>query len=136
MMNTPDGQPLPLADGFKRTLQLLACGLFTPGSCGIQDPCEAYVVRVHTAMTVEEQDIVCMTAQNLVRHLLNGNFAPVLGIGKKEEAIERVACVVNGVVINPLGTAYEKPLERSAEEELLEGSDGEQTEEIEGMQTE
>ncbi|OQR75424.1 interleukin enhancer-binding factor 2-like [Tropilaelaps mercedesae] len=136
MMNTPDGQPLPLADGFKRTLQLLASGLFTPGSCGIQDPCELNVIRVHTAMTVEEQDIVCMTAQNLVRHLLNGNFGPLLGITKKGEAIERDACVVNGVVINPLGTAYEKPPERGAEEELLEGSDGEQTEDIEGMQTE
>lgn len=131
-MNTIDGTPLPLAEAYKRVLQLLACGLFTPGSCGIQDPCELNVIRVHTAMTVEEQDIVCMTAQNLARHLLNGNYKAVLGDGKNGEAIERDTCVFNGVIITPLGAAYEKPQEKTEEE--LEESDAEPEEE--GMQTE
>ena len=43
--------------GFRRFLQLLSAGFFLPGSAGIVDPCEIGV-RVHTAMSLEEQDQV------------------------------------------------------------------------------
>ena len=33
-------------------------GFFLPGSAGIADPCEGGSVRVHTVMTLEEQDQV------------------------------------------------------------------------------
>ena len=42
---------------FRRFLQLLSAGFFLPGSAGIVDPCEIGV-RVHTAMSLEEQDQV------------------------------------------------------------------------------
>ena len=36
-------------------------GFFLPGSAGIADPCEGGSVRVHTVMTLEEQDQVKQT---------------------------------------------------------------------------
>ncbi|MEJ1277772.1 interleukin enhancer binding factor 2 [Cricetulus griseus] len=38
-----------------RCLQILAAGLFLPGSVGITDPCESGNFRVHTVMTLEQQ---------------------------------------------------------------------------------
>lgn len=40
---------------FRRCLQMLAAGLFLPGSVGITDPCESGNFRVHTVMTLEQQ---------------------------------------------------------------------------------
>lgn len=39
----------------RRCLQILAAGLFLPGSVGITDPCESGNFRVHTVMTLEQQ---------------------------------------------------------------------------------
>jgi len=36
-------------------MQMLAAGLFLPGSVGITDPCESGNFRVHTVMTLEQQ---------------------------------------------------------------------------------
>lgn len=43
---------------WRRCLQMLAAGLFLPGSVGITDPCESGNFRVHTVMTLEQQ--VCL----------------------------------------------------------------------------
>ena len=43
---------------FRRALRLLSSGFFLPGSAGIVDPCESGNVRVHTVMTLEQQDKV------------------------------------------------------------------------------
>lgn len=40
---------------WRRCLQMLAAGLFLPGSVGITDPCESGNFRVHTVMTLEQQ---------------------------------------------------------------------------------
>lgn len=42
----------------RRCLRLLSSGFFLPGSAGIVDPCESGNVRVHTVMTLEQQDKV------------------------------------------------------------------------------
>lgn len=63
IMNNPSRQALPINLAFRRFFQLLASGLFLPGSAGIGDPCEVGFGRVHTVMTLEQQDVCCMTAQ-------------------------------------------------------------------------
>ncbi|XP_047697379.1 interleukin enhancer-binding factor 2 isoform X2 [Prionailurus viverrinus] len=55
VMNNPTRQPLALNVAYRRCLQILAAGLFLPGSVGITDPCESGNFRVHTVMTLEQQ---------------------------------------------------------------------------------
>merc|ERR1712013_214020 len=80
ILNNPTRSALPLTSAYRRILQLLSAGLFLPGSAGIADPCEGGSVRVHTVMTLEEQDQVCLTAQTLLRVLSHGGFKQILGI--------------------------------------------------------
>ncbi|MED6240319.1 Interleukin enhancer-binding factor 2, partial [Ataeniobius toweri] len=80
VMNNPSRQPLSLNVAYRRCLQMLAAGLFLPGSVGITDPCESGNFRVHTVMTLEQQDMVCFTAQTLVRVLSHGGYRKILGL--------------------------------------------------------
>lgn len=59
-------------------IQLLAGGLFLPGSAGIIDPCETGNIRIQTLLSLEQQDLLCMTAQHLVRVMAHGGFMAVL----------------------------------------------------------
>lgn len=63
IMNNPCRQALAINVAFCRVFQLLAAGLFLPDSAGILDPCEKNHSRVFTCMSLEQQDICCMTAQ-------------------------------------------------------------------------
>ncbi len=58
ILNNPSRQALPLQQAYRRIFQLLSAGFFLPGSAGIADPCEGGAVRVHTSMTLEQQDEV------------------------------------------------------------------------------
>ncbi|XP_052214278.1 interleukin enhancer-binding factor 2 homolog [Dreissena polymorpha] len=126
IMNNPARQPLPLHTAFKRCLQILAAGFFLPGSVGITDPCEQGTVRVHTIMTLEQQDQVCYTAQTLLRVLSHGGFKQILGM-EGNATIATEMSVWEGVVVTPSDKAYEK-LEKPVEEEEDEDEDEMETE--------
>lgn len=68
---------------FRRSLQLLAAGVFLPGAVGVIDPCESGQVRAHSVLTLEEQDLLCSTAQTLLRTLAHGNVAYFSYAGKQ-----------------------------------------------------
>ena len=79
-MNNPKREPLALVPAFKRVFQLISSGFFLPGSAGIIDPVESPLMRVHTALTLEQQDSVCITSQTLLRILAHGGFSQIIGI--------------------------------------------------------
>ena len=58
ILNNPSRAALSLTAAYRRILQLLSAGFFLRGSAGIADLCEGGSVRVHTVMTLEEQDMV------------------------------------------------------------------------------
>lgn len=111
IMNNPSRQALPINLAFRRVFQLLSAGLFLPGSAGITDPCEPGHNRVHTAMTLEEQDSCCMTAQTLLRILAHGGYKQILGMEGNSNIVKDMS-VWNGVVVSPLERVYEKPTDK------------------------
>ncbi|OWF55902.1 interleukin enhancer-binding factor 2 homolog [Mizuhopecten yessoensis] len=127
IMNNPSRQPVAIPTAFKRCLQLLAAGFFLPGSVGITDPCEQGTVRVHTVMTLEQQDQVCFTSQTLLRVLTHGGYKQVLGL-EGNSSIATDMSVWEGVVVTPSDKAYEKP-------EKKEGEDDEDGDEDDTMET-
>ncbi|XP_017474730.1 PREDICTED: interleukin enhancer-binding factor 2 homolog [Rhagoletis zephyria] len=124
IMNNPSRQALPINLAFRRVFQLLSAGLFLPGSAGITDPCEPGHIRVHTAMTLEEQDVCCLTAQTLLRVLAHGGYKHILGL-EGNTSIVREMSVWNGVVVSPLELVYEKPADKK---------DGEGEEDMEAVE--
>ncbi|EDW67990.1 interleukin enhancer-binding factor 2 homolog [Drosophila virilis] len=111
IMNNPSRQALPINLAFRRVFQLLSAGLFLPGSAGITDPTEPGHIRVHTAMTLEQQDVCCYTAQTLLRVLAHGGYKHILGL-EGNTSIVREMSVWNGVVVSPLKPVYEKPTDK------------------------
>jgi interleukin enhancer-binding factor 2 len=109
IMNNPTHQPLTLAPAYKRVLQILSAGFFLPGSVGILDPCEAGNVRVHTALTLEQQDQVCYTAQTLLRVLAQGGMKKVVGLDPDTSITETLSVWNQNVVVSPSVKAYEPP---------------------------
>ncbi|XP_045106691.1 interleukin enhancer-binding factor 2-like isoform X4 [Portunus trituberculatus] len=122
ILNNPSRQALPINSAFRRCLQLLAAGLFLPGSAGISDPCEGGNIRVHTAMTLEQQDLVCLTAQTLLRVLSHGGYKQILGL-EGNSSIASEMSVWDGVVVSALEKAYEKPPERPPQDDDTDNMD-------------
>jgi len=107
VMTTTTRQPLPVNEAFRRCLRLLSAGFFLPGSAGIVDPCETGHVRVHTVMSLEQQDRVCYTAQTLLRVLSHGGYKKVIGI-ENDPCITTHVSILGDVVVTPSDPAYEK----------------------------
>lgn len=117
IMQNPSRQPLPMHIGFRRFLQLLAAGIFLPGSVGIADPCENGNVRMHTCLSLEQQDQLCLTAQTLLRVLCHGGFKQILGM-EGNSSIATEMSVWQGVVVTPSDRAYEKSAEADDENDM------------------
>lgn len=114
-MNNPKREPLSLVVAFKRVFQLVSAGFFLPGSAGIIDPCEHSPTRVHTTMTLEQQDSVCYTFQTLLRVLAHGGYRQIIGL-EGNSSIATTHSVWAGVVIIPSSKAYEPSLEQQSED--------------------
>lgn len=115
VMNNPKREPLSLVVAFKRVFQLVSAGFFLPGSAGIIDPCEHSPTRVHTTMTLEQQDSVCYTFQTLLRVLAHGGYRQIIGL-EGNSSIATTHSVWAGVVIIPSSKAYEPSLEQQSED--------------------
>ena len=126
IMNNPNRQPLAIQTAFRRCLQMLAAGFFLPGSVGITDPCEQGSVRIHTIMTLEQQDQVCFTAQTLLRVLTHGGYKQVLGL-EGNSSIATDMSVWEGVVVTPSDRAYEKPEKKEDDDDDDDADDSMET---------
>ncbi|KAM9214804.1 interleukin enhancer-binding factor 2 isoform 2-T2 [Leptosomus discolor] len=128
VMNNPTRQPLALNIAYRRCLQILAAGLFLPGSVGITDPCESGNFRVHTVMTLEQQ--------TLVRILSHGGYRKILGQEGDASYLASEMSTWDGVIVTPSEKAYEKPPEKKEGEEEEENQEEPATgEEEESMET-
>ena len=72
------------------------------------------------SMSLEEQDQVCVTAQNLLRVLYHGGFEHIIGTAKNSDiadiAVEK--SVWNGVVVFPHQKVYTKPEKKEGDTEI------------------
>lgn len=122
VLNTSDRVPLPLDQAYKRFFKILSAGFFLPRSAGIIDPfSRVQNDRIHMRfMTLEEQDQVCMMAQNLLRVLSHSiefrdieNLEKFLAVEKYSKWTEEIKKVNDG----PIGYSYKPMVTVSSEEQ-------------------
>lgn len=115
-------QLLPLNTAFKRVFQLLAAGLFLPGSVGIPDPCENGAISLHSSLSLTQQDSICMTAQTLLRILsYDSGYKVIIGIEHDIQGISTNMSIWEGVVVAPSHAAFELPAREEENECEMEG---------------
>jgi len=137
--NTRD--PLPINAAFRRSLQLISSGCFLPGAVGILDPCESGQVRAHSVLSLEEQDVLCMNAQTLLRTLSHGAFNEILGIeGMPAIALDTDITSWGGIIVTPGTPAYDKEVHKKETESMnpeaaADAENGEGAAEAEAMES-
>ncbi|XP_046858986.1 interleukin enhancer-binding factor 2-like isoform X2 [Xenia sp. Carnegie-2017] len=122
---TMANEPVTINVAFRRALQLLASGLFLPGSLGIIDPCESGNVRAQSVLSLDDQDDITTAAQTLLRCLSHGAVNEILGL-----VPEAIPAVVDseitswgGVIVTPGSKAYKKEEEKPDGEENMESDE-------------
>lgn len=129
-MSNNSREPLQINVAFRRVLQLLAAGIFLPGSVGIIDPCETGQVRAHSVLSLEEQDAICMTSQTLLRCLSHGAYNEILGLntsGLPPVTLDTDITSWGGTIVTPGLPAYNKE-EHEKQEAPEEEADNSQKE--------
>jgi interleukin enhancer-binding factor 2 len=71
-------EPLSLLDGFRRLFELLAAGLFLPGSIGLPDPCEEGDDAIHENLLPVQCEELTSHAQRILVLLQFGAYREVL----------------------------------------------------------
>uniref|UniRef100_A0A7N9AU59 Interleukin enhancer binding factor 2 n=1 Tax=Mastacembelus armatus TaxID=205130 RepID=A0A7N9AU59_9TELE len=115
VMNNPSRQPLSLNVAYR----LVPSHRFHFCSVITDRPLSNFCLFV--------QDMVCFTAQTLVRVLSHGGYRKILGLEGDASYLATEMSTWDGVIVTPSEKAYEKPPERKEEEDeaLEEGGDGE-----------
>ncbi|KAK6053874.1 hypothetical protein COOONC_08621 [Cooperia oncophora] len=82
-------------------------GIFLPGSPTLFDPTEPGM-RIAYDLSFEDMDLVCSTAQTLLRVICNGGHAAVLGMDPSKLGVDlsKEVSIWNGVAVSPLEVAY------------------------------
>ncbi|CAL8107240.1 unnamed protein product [Orchesella dallaii] len=100
----PNRQALPINVAFRRTIALMATGMYLPGYAGTS-------MRGHN-LTYEEQDLATAASQTLLRVLAQGGYRVILGLDTcKGLDIIGSSSVWDAVVVSPLDKVYEKPVD-------------------------
>lgn len=99
VLSNPLGESLPLPKAFRRLIQMLAGGIFLPGSVGLTDPCASGPYRIHTTLSLEDQDQICMMSQTLLRALAHGAVTRILALENAEPINDSI--LLDDVVVTP-----------------------------------
>uniref|UniRef100_A0A914LZF8 DZF domain-containing protein n=1 Tax=Meloidogyne incognita TaxID=6306 RepID=A0A914LZF8_MELIC len=104
VMNTPMRTPLPLALAFRRFFQIISTGMLLPSSPAFVDPCEPNS-RIHFSLTLEEMDLICSTAQTMLRIIVHGGTEQLFA-GEGLSNVTAEMSIWENVVVTPLEKAY------------------------------
>uniref|UniRef100_A0A1I7YCD0 DZF domain-containing protein n=1 Tax=Steinernema glaseri TaxID=37863 RepID=A0A1I7YCD0_9BILA len=91
---TPSGQPISLAQAFKRFFQILSAGALLPDTPTLADPLvigpACSKVHLTAFYKMEELDEICQAAQAICRLIMMGHFYEVLGLTPLAEGDPRL----------------------------------------------
>uniref|UniRef100_A0A1I7SKP6 DZF domain-containing protein n=1 Tax=Bursaphelenchus xylophilus TaxID=6326 RepID=A0A1I7SKP6_BURXY len=102
---TPDRNPLPLADAFKRFFQLLSAGFLLHCAVAVADPCDPSR-RINYGFSPADADLICRTAQFICRLVIHEKFERLFGLKNAHKDVANENETDDSVNIAPLKEAY------------------------------